>query len=142
METDEELKSLIYHHGPVSAAINITTIPKGIKDKFNGWCPSDPSNSEHYVLIVGWEPHYWITKNSWGPEYGLDGYLYLRRDVPNKCGLFNDLVFPFFGGKNYLNTNNYYSASIPKRRRNAHRQKINKQKLYSFHSLNLGKKQN
>ncbi len=41
---------------------------------------------DHAVLVVGFTPHYWIVKNSWGPEWGLKGYFHLERGK-NACGI-------------------------------------------------------
>lgn len=60
------------------------------------------------VLLIGWTSDgYWILKNSYGDHYGTDGFLYLKTDVPNKCGLWNDLLFPYFGDDIYLDTSLY-----------------------------------
>lgn len=41
---------------------------------------------DHAVLLVGYTPNYWIIKNSWGPHWGNQGYLYLQRGK-NACGI-------------------------------------------------------
>ncbi len=41
---------------------------------------------DHAVLVVGFTPDYWIIRNSWGKDWGDDGYLYLER-WRNACGI-------------------------------------------------------
>eukprot|EP00040_Diaphanoeca_grandis_P013980 m.70690 g.70690 ORF g.70690 m.70690 type:complete len:438 (-) comp24260_c0_seq4:207-1520(-) len=46
----------------------------------------------HAVLVVGFTPDYWILKNSWGTDWGEQGYFRIARDSPvngNKgvCGI-------------------------------------------------------
>jgi len=36
---------------------------------------------------------YWIVKNQWGQNWGLEGYFYLARDS-NACGMKSDVAFP------------------------------------------------
>jgi cathepsin L len=52
---------------------------------------------DHGVLLVGFGTDeargedYWIVKNSWGEEWGEEGYIRLIRDMdtkgPGECGL-------------------------------------------------------
>ena len=53
---------------------------------------------DHGVVIVGYNRSpdgsgYWIVKNSWGTDWGVDGYIYLAMDS-NMCGLAEDPSFP------------------------------------------------
>lgn len=41
---------------------------------------------DHAVLLVGYTPEYWIIKNSWGPHWGIDGYIHVQRGK-NACGI-------------------------------------------------------
>lgn len=51
-------------------------------------CDGRPSN--HCVNIVGYGSHigikYWILRNSWGTNWGMEGYMFIQRGV-NLCGI-------------------------------------------------------
>lgn len=56
----------------------------------NNWLEMNEKRPEwekvdHSVLCVGWgEEHgmkYWLLKNTWGPEWGENGYFKMRRGV-------------------------------------------------------------
>jgi len=60
----------------------------------------DPDALDHAVLLVGYGVQdtpdhgpvdYWLIKNSWGPDWGEDGYYRLLRGV-NACGIANMVV--------------------------------------------------
>jgi len=61
-------------------------------------CGSQPSDVNHAVLVVGYNvtsdaTDYWIVKNSWGADWGLDGYFWIERGV-NMCGLADCAAYP------------------------------------------------
>ncbi|CAG5126919.1 unnamed protein product [Candidula unifasciata] len=70
-------KSGIYHH------------IDSISDNLGRFNPFEITN--HAVLLVGWgvdkktSEKYWIVKNSWGENWGIDGYFWIRRGT-DECG--------------------------------------------------------
>ncbi|XP_002533962.2 low-temperature-induced cysteine proteinase [Ricinus communis] len=64
------------------SAIDFQLYTSGI---YNGSCSDNPNDIDHAVLIVGFGSEdgedYWIVKNSWGTEWGINGYFYLLRDT-------------------------------------------------------------
>jgi len=90
-----QIQQLLLMHGPLSICLNSTTMldyNSGIDHPAPGEC--DPGIS-HCITLVGYgvqggQP-FWKLKNSWGTEFGVDGYFYLYRDDSNNgmgpCGI-------------------------------------------------------
>jgi cathepsin L len=80
------LKEIIYKYGPVGGVINSNC--GGFLD-YNGTFILDydstvcnPDDYDHQIVIVGWNvdennKEYWIIRNSWGIEWGDNGYGYV-----------------------------------------------------------------
>ena len=76
-------------HGPIAAAIDgddykIMHYKSGIFDDPHN-CVNDMKHLNHAVVIVGYTPEYWIVRNSWGKNWGIDGYAYFK--MGNTCGI-------------------------------------------------------
>ncbi|XP_069680512.1 cathepsin O-like [Periplaneta americana] len=88
--SEEEILSYLYHHGPVSVAINALNWQNYLGGIIQFHCDASPQHINHAVQIVGYELNtevpYYIVRNSWGPEFGDDGYLYIAVGE-NLCGL-------------------------------------------------------
>lgn len=48
---------------------------------------SSQGKVDHLVTLVGWNQQGWIIKNSWGTNWGDDGFAVI--DFDNNCGITN-----------------------------------------------------
>jgi predicted secreted protein len=74
----DALKQAIYDYGPVSAAVCVNSAFQAYTGGvFNppGWCLS----INHAITLVGWDDSLgaWRLRNSWGPDWGEDGYMWI-----------------------------------------------------------------
>ncbi|AKR14108.1 cathepsin [Dasychira pudibunda nucleopolyhedrovirus] len=89
---EEKLKDLLRAVGPIPVAIDASDIVnyrRGIMRQ----CANHGLN--HAVLLVGYAVEnnipYWILKNTWGTDWGEDGYFRVQQNI-NACGIRNELV--------------------------------------------------
>lgn len=98
--SDEALQRALVTVGPVSIALDAT-------DNFQSYDPTktpifndptcDPTMPDHALLLVGYNnvEKYWIVKNSWNTDWGMNGYIYLNSTLPNVCGISGFAVVPY-----------------------------------------------
>ena len=104
--SEYNIRDNIYKWGPLATAMQVypdfyTFNPK--TDIYE-WDGQGPQVGGHAVEIVGWgvesNKDYWIIKNSWGTEWGDNGYFRMIRGVNNceieaNCmGMVPDFFFP------------------------------------------------
>nr|XP_023022584.1 zingipain-2-like [Leptinotarsa decemlineata] len=100
-ENDEtELQKAVALEGPVSVTIRVTEefqlYKRGILNVPS--CGHFLLFLNHAVLATGYGSQdgvdYWIVKNSWGTEYGMDGYIRMSRNADNQCGIATRASYP------------------------------------------------
>ncbi|GAM20827.1 hypothetical protein SAMD00019534_040020 [Acytostelium subglobosum LB1] len=92
-ETDLETQA---NSGPVSVAIDAShnsfqLYTSGIY--YEASCST--TALDHGVLVVGYgsgtpsaaDGNFWIVKNSWGTDWGVEGYIFMSKDRNNNCGI-------------------------------------------------------
>lgn len=85
--------SAIVSHGPVAVAVytgnDFFAYSSGIYDGCHY-----RQRSNHAVAIVGYDASSWMVKNSWGEEWGLKGYIKMKRY--NVCNLLDYVLYISF----------------------------------------------
>ncbi|KAL5544034.1 hypothetical protein UlMin_007818 [Ulmus minor] len=98
---DEDALLKAAAHQPVAVAIDaggsdFQFYSEGV---FTGQCGTE---LDHGVAVVGYGAaldgtKYWTVRNSWGPEWGEEGYIRMQRDVSQKeglCGIAMEASYP------------------------------------------------
>jgi len=86
-----DIETYMYNHGPMSIALNadlLFSYTSGVISGDPSTCPT--SGMDHAVLAVGYDhtqsPPFWIVKNSWGSDWGMNGYFNIESDN-GLCGI-------------------------------------------------------
>lgn len=89
-QAEKDFEYILHNFGPIAVGIDSTNM-----DNYKGGiftadiCGKD---IDHAVAIVGYTEDAWIIKNSWGPNWGDKGYMYLERGK-NACGIAEYAVY-------------------------------------------------
>ncbi len=99
--TDESTYALqMYNYGPPTMIFYVPpaflSYKSGVLDMPYAQCVQNYVGM-HGMIIVGYTADYWILKNSWGTNWGEQGYVRVKRGQ-NFCGITSQVVAP------YLNT--------------------------------------
>ncbi|KAH8336350.1 hypothetical protein KR059_003794 [Drosophila kikkawai] len=101
---EKEMAEVVYNIGPVTISLDhlysefyeysrgVLSIPK---------CRNKRIFLKHSMLVVGFgtDPEggdYWLIKNSFGKNWGEDGYVRLARNADNMCGVASLAQYPVF----------------------------------------------
>lgn len=106
---DEKALKKAVAHQPVSVAIEAGGRAFQLYDSgvFTGKCGAA---LDHGVVAVGYGTDddgqdYWIVRNSWGGDWGEDGYIRLERNVDaytGKCGIAMEASYPIKNTENAI----------------------------------------
>nr|BAN20095.1 cathepsin L [Riptortus pedestris] len=98
-DDEDELAIAVANVGPISAGIDASHL--GFRYYSSGVYYQEDCNKNrlnHAILIVGYGTEdgldYWLVKNSWGPNWGDEGYVKMARNRNNNCGIARITSYP------------------------------------------------
>jgi len=99
---ENEMMVKLYNLGPLSICVDASSWQYYVGGIIEHFCPSSPDDLDHCVMITGYgyredwlfrNISIWNIRNSWGSDWGYDGYLYVERGE-NLCGVADEATLP------------------------------------------------
>ncbi|XP_051007076.1 testin-2-like [Acomys russatus] len=102
-ESEDSLMKAVANVGPISVAVDASPVSFRFYDSGIYYEPRCRSlHPNHAVLVVGYGSEgaesdgntYWLVKNSWGEDWGMEGYIKIAKDWNNNCGVATHAIYP------------------------------------------------
>jgi len=104
-KNETDLAYSIYFDGPTTVAVDASQPSFRFYSGGIYFEPQCTNVLDHMMLAVGFgiiaNRKYWIVQNTWGNEWGLQGYILMVRDSDNNCGIATLAKYPIYGTKSY-----------------------------------------
>ncbi|XP_036760247.1 procathepsin L-like isoform X1 [Manis pentadactyla] len=100
---EKDLEVTVANMGPISVAIDASALTFLFYQQGIYYDPNCSSQKlGHAVVVVGYgfegeesdNNKYWIIKNSWGTDWGMNGYMKIAKDQNNHCGIASVASYP------------------------------------------------
>lgn len=107
IRNDKFLMELVYSFGPIPIGVysSLFTFLNYHEGVYND--PECIGTVDHAMLLVGFgtDPvygDYWLVKNSYGSDWGENGYIRMTRSIANFCNITDYVVLPVYQDPNLM----------------------------------------
>jgi C1A family cysteine protease len=100
---ESQVQQGLLQKGPLSICVDASSWQFYLGGVVTDLCPSATGDLDHCVMLTGYNEKYsdwngivydiWIVRNSWGADWGEDGYIYVERGY-NLCGIADEVTIP------------------------------------------------
>jgi len=100
------LANALYNNGPHSVGVDASHSSFQFYSSGIYYEPScSPTQIDHEMLLVGYGiqsgSKFWIVQNSWGVNWGMNGYINMARERNNNCGIASFAAHPTLGSDTF-----------------------------------------
>jgi hypothetical protein len=85
-QDETTLQNNLSTKGPVSICVDAESWQFYNGGVLKRGCPHGYNDLDHCVQLVGFENNYWIVRNSWNTDWGIQGYIHIQQGS-NLCGI-------------------------------------------------------